>query len=413
MQQCGGLRYVGMVSWKYAKALAEARILDGEQPSNGYTILLFLRVATGEIYDMKFINGATEKKLVRLEGFASIGRIAISLIHELNNPLDIIRRYVRSLHDQMAKDDPNREYVEQIQNGLMRISDVIGGLIDFTRANTSKFGPTDIRQSIEQSLSFYRQQISAQNIIVETEFDENIPTIMNADIGCVFRNIVENAIQAMPNGGTLSIAAEMCSPQLLRARFSDTGPGIPDELKESIFDPFFTTREPGQGIGLGLFISREIVESYSGTLEARSVLGIGTTFAVNLPMYRGKILVMDDEKHIRDLTARMLNNIGYKVITTMDGSDAIELYKEAKDSGRSYDAVILDLTVPDGMGGEEAIQRLLEIDPEVRAISSSGYINDPVVANFRDYGFRNTIHKPYSLEALDTLLHAVITSTDT
>ncbi len=367
---------------------------------------------------MKLINGAidqkaSEKRIVRLEGFASIGRLAVNLIHELNNPLDGIRRYVRLLHDQMSEDDPKREYVEQIQNGLIRISDVVSGLVDFTRVNTSESGPTDIRQSIEQSLSLYSQQISAQNIIVETEFDGDIPTIMNADIGCVFRNIVENAIQAMPTGGTLSIEAGMYSPQLFEARFSDTGPGIPDELKESVFDPFFTTRGPEQGIGLGLFISREIVESYSGTLEVRSVLDIGTTFVVDLPMYKGKILIMDDEKYVRDLTAGMLSSIGYKVITTIDGSDAIELYKEAKDSSRPYDAVILDLTVPGGMGGKEAIQRLLEIDPEVRAISSSGYADDLAVADFRDYGFRNALHKPYSLEDLDTLLHAVITDTDT
>lgn len=238
---------------------------------------------------MKLINDTidrktSEKRLVRLEGFASIGRLAINLVHELNNPLDGTRRYVRLLHEQMSEDDPKREYVEQIQNGLIRISDVVSGLVDFTRANTSESGPTNIRQSIEQSLSFYRSQILAQNIIVETELDGNIPTIVNADIGCVFKNIMKNAIQSMPNGGTLSIEAEMNSSQLFEARFSDTGPGIPDELKESIFDPFFTTRGPGQGIGLGLFISREIVESYSGTLEVKSILGEGTTFIVDFPM---------------------------------------------------------------------------------------------------------------------------------
>jgi CheY-like chemotaxis protein/anti-sigma regulatory factor (Ser/Thr protein kinase) len=304
-----------------------------------------------------------------------------------------------------------RMYVEQIQDGLTQVSSVVEGLIDLTRANTSsalRTEPAEVKQLIERSLVRYRELISSQNIKVETGYGEDIPTIRNADVEHVFANIVKNAIQAMPDGGTLSIKAHMLSPRLLEVSFSDTGPGISDELRESIFEPFYTTKDSGQGIGLGLFISQEIVESYSGTIEVRSEQRQGTTFVVRLPMYRGKVLFMDDEKHIRDLASGMLSSMGYKVVTTIDGSETIELYKDARDSDTPYDVVILDLTVPDGMDGKDTIQRLLKIDPAVKAIVSSGYFDDPILASFREYGFRGALSKPYRVEDMDKILDAVI-----
>ncbi len=365
---------------------------------------------------MMLVNHITEKtqkeRVVRLEGLASIGRLAVNLIHELNNPLDGIRRYLRLMLDQMSDDDPKRVYAEQIQEGLMRISSVVDGLVDLTRANTSNSGPTDIKRSIEQAVFRHRDQISAQNIKIESEFDGDIPDIVNADVGYVFMNIVKNAIQAMPNGGTLSIQARMPSPQLLEALFSDTGSGIPRESWEKIFEPFFTTKKSGQGIGLGLFISQEVVENYGGAISVKSELGKGTTFTVELPIYKGKVLVMDDEKYIRDLISGMLSTIGYRVITTVDGAEAIELCKEAKEAGRPYDAVILDLTIPGGMGGKETVQRLLAIDPGVKAIATSGYSDDPILTDLHEYGFQGALHKPYHLEDIDRVLNMVIKDTN-
>lgn len=348
---------------------------------------------------------ASEERLVRLEGFASIGRLTVNLLHELNSPLDGTRRYVRLLLDQMSDDDPNSIYVGQIQKGLTQISDMVDRLMDFTRANSSESARTDIKQSIDRIIFSHKQLIIAQNIEVVTEFDEYIPAVLDSNVEYIFANIMVNAIQAMPDGGTLSIAAKMCSPRLLEVVFTDTGAGIPDEIQGNIFDPFFTTKGLGHGIGLGLFMSREMLESYGGEIEVRSELGKGATFIVNLPMYKGKILVMDDEKHMRDTISEMLFKTGYKVTSAIDGSEAVEMYKDANNLGRPYDAIILDLTVPGGMNGKEAIRELLEIDPEVRAIVSSGY----VMSDFGKYGFKGALCKPYDSKELDKLLDAVIT----
>ena len=225
-----------------------------------------------------------EKRLIRSEKLASIGRLSANLAHELNNPLDGALRYVRLLLDQMSKEDPRRIYAEHTRDGLTRMANMVRGLLDFARKSTRFLSPTDIPQSIRRILSYFSDQISAQNIKIEAEFDENIPVILNADVEQIFTNIIKNAIQAMPDGGTLSIGAGMATSQLLEVRFSDTGSGIPDEIQETIFDPFFTTKSFGQGIGLGLSISQGIVESYNGSIDVESELGKGTTFVVALPM---------------------------------------------------------------------------------------------------------------------------------
>ena len=235
------------------------------------------------------ISEATEQRtvkedLVRPEKLASMGRLCANLAHELNNPLDGVLRYVRLLLDQMSQDDSRRIYVEHARDGLMRMASMVRGLLDFARRSASVFSPIDIPQSIRRLLSSFGDQISAQDIKIEAELDENIPVIMNVDVEQIFINIIKNAIQAMPDGGTLSVKAKMLSPQLFEVRFSDTGPGIPDEMRGTIFEPFFTTKDIGEGVGLGLSISQEIAESYNGSIDVESKLGKGTTFIVRLPV---------------------------------------------------------------------------------------------------------------------------------
>ena len=228
-----------------------------------------------------------EKKLIRSEKMASIGRLSSNLAHELNNPLDGVLRYVRLLLNQMPEDDSRRIYAEQARDGLMRMANMVRGILDFARRSTPVFAPTDIAQSIRRILSYFSDLISTQNIRVEAEFDENIPVVLNADVEQIFMNLIKNAIQAMPNGGTLSINVRMRSSRLLEARFSDTGPGIPDGIREMIFEPFFTTKDVGQGVGLGLSINQGIAESYNGSIDVESKLGEGSTFIVRLPISKG------------------------------------------------------------------------------------------------------------------------------
>ena len=185
----------------------------------------------------------------------------------------------------MPEDDPRRVYAERARDGLERIEDkIIGGLSELAQRSLPVLRSTDITQSIRQILASFKYEISSQKIKVDTEFNGNIPAVFNADVAHIFENIMKNSIQAMPDGGTLSIKTAMVSSQLLEVMFKDTGVGIPDNVQARLFEPFYTTKEIGQGVGLGLAISQGIAESYNGTIGVESEPGKGTTFIVRLPI---------------------------------------------------------------------------------------------------------------------------------
>jgi len=241
----------------------------------------------------------------------------------------------------------------------------------------------------------------------------------------------------MPEGGTIRLMAEnitvgpensstMKQGKYVKITIKDEGTGIPKGDLPKIFDPYFTTKTKESGLGLATAYS--IIKKHDGYITVESELDAGTTFYIYLPASengsvsqkdeegktlggKGKILVMDDEKAIRDLSAEMLESIGYEVALARDGAEAIEIYKLAKDSGNPFNVVIMDLTVPGGMGGREAVEKLREIDPGVKAVVSSGYTNDPVMVDFKKYGFSGVIAKPYKFAELSEVLHKTITKT--
>ena len=240
----------------------------------------------------------------------------------------------------------------------------------------------------------------------------------------------------MPEGGIVKLYADnvivraedslpLEDGEYVRISIEDQGTGIPGNHLQRIFDPFFTTKQ--EGSGLGLATSYSVIKRHGGHIIVESQMGVGTTFQVYLPASpgavlsemmgdeneipvtgSGKVLVMDDEKHVSDLAAEMLSSIGYKVTTTIEGAEAVEMYEQARDSGEPYDAVIIDLTVPGGMDGKETIEKLVNIDPEIKAAVSSGYSNDPIMADFRDYGFKGVIAKPYKVMELSAVLYGIM-----
>jgi CheY-like chemotaxis protein len=249
----------------------------------------------------------------------------------------------------------------------------------------------------------------------------------------------------MPQGGTVTISFEnvritredylpLNEGYYVKISLQDEGLGIKQEHLERIFDPYFTTKDVGsqKGVGLGLAIAYSIIKKHSGHIAVESSVGGGTTFHIYLPAYgkevvtdkelsgvydeilkkKGKVLVMDDAKAVRDVTGAMLNHIGYDAEFARDGREAIALYGKAKQSGEPFDAVILDLTVQGGMGGKEAIQLLLALDPYIRAIISSGYSGDPIMSEYREYGFKTAILKPYKMEELEEILERLIRSAE-
>jgi CheY-like chemotaxis protein len=250
----------------------------------------------------------------------------------------------------------------------------------------------------------------------------------------VINNLIINADQAMPEGGEINVICEnvtvpegsalQLSPgEYVVITVEDYGCGIEPENRQKIFDPYFTTKKEGSGLGLAATYS--IIKKHGGRIDMESTSGVGTTFrlylkATDAPVTAiaveepqpirgvGRILVMDDEKGIRNLLTDMLGHLGYEVKTTMDGVSAVESYRAALKNGSGYDAVIMDLTIPGGMGGREAMTQLLEIDPDVRGIVSSGYSNDPVMAQHRLYGFSGVLDKPYMAGSLSKVLREVI-----
>ncbi|HEY6010193.1 MAG TPA: ATP-binding protein, partial [Nitrospirota bacterium] len=250
----------------------------------------------------------------------------------------------------------------------------------------------------------------------------------------VIHNLIVNADESMPRGGSVTIAAEnvtlirnnplgLDAGDYIRISVSDRGTGIPEDSFQKIFDPYFTTKRNRSGLGLATCYS--IIKRHEGRITVESSLGSGSTFHLYLPACKdaaclkqvretaiirgsGRILVMDDEEMIRDVAGRILAKVGYEVESAADGMEAITRYEQARSEGRPFDAVIMDLTIPGGMGGKETIEKLRAIDPGVKAIVSSGYSNDPIMAEFRDHGFCGVVAKPYTIKMLSEAVHTIL-----
>ena len=252
----------------------------------------------------------------------------------------------------------------------------------------------------------------------------------------ILNHLVINATQAMPGGGTIEVKLENVEltagflPPLpagpyVKLSLKDHGEGIQPENLPRIFEPYFTTKKGGSGLGLATAYS--VVRKHEGQIRVESTPGAGTTFLIYLPASvqkpvqradsdqrdffgQGRLLLMDDEPDILAVGSEMLRAYGYDVETARDGADAIARYIAAKDAGQPFAAVIMDLTVPNGMGGRDAMRGLKEVDPDVKGIVSSGYSFDPVMGNYREYGFCGIIPKPYRTEDLGRVLMEVLGS---
>ena len=259
--------------------------------------------------------------------------------------------------------------------------------------------------------------------------------IDSGQINQVVNNLVINAVQAMAGGGTMTVTTAnvvvddehpreyMGIGPYVEVAIQDEGHGIPPEIQDKIFDPYFTTRE--KGTGLGLFSAYSIISKHGGWITLESEVGKGTTITFYLPadldavippcsgrskvvLVTGRILVMDDDELIRKALRRLLESLGFRVETAADGTKAVELFKAAKSVGKPFGAVILDLTVPGGMGGVKVLQHVREIDPDIGAIVSSGYTNAPIMAHHEDHGFQGRLAKPFTAAELSEVLEQVL-----
>lgn len=282
--------------------------------------------------------------------------------------------------------------------------------------------------------------LSGAGVECSYEMPENLSPVEidETQIRQVIHNLTVNAQEAMRWGGKLKARAEnvainsslglpLKEGAYVRISIEDEGIGIPEEDIQKLFDPYFTTKEMGsqKGMGLGLTICYSIVKNHEGVMTVTSKVGKGTTFHVYLPAFqgmllqtkpaletvilgKGKILYMDDEDSVRDIAGEILSFIGYTVQFARDGEEAIALYRQAMETSEPFSAVIMDLTIPGGMGGKEAIKKLAQIDPQIKAIVTSGYSNDPIIHEYSNHGFADVILKPYNVGELGRVVGKVV-----
>ncbi|MGB9595346.1 MAG: PAS domain S-box protein [Candidatus Poribacteria bacterium] len=375
-----------------------------------------------------------EAEIQKINKLESLGILAGGIAHDFNNILTSIlgNLSLARLH----KDEEEKEKrLEEAEKATMTATGLTQQLLTFAKGGLpiKKFG--SIKDLLKDSTEFVlrgsnvKPLFSIKDDLWNLEMDES-------QIDRVIQNVVINAAQAMPEGGIIWVSAEnvylhenhihsINEGKYIKLSIKDSGMGIPKEHLSRIFEPYFTTKQKGSGLGLAICYS--IIKNHGGYIEVESELGVGSNFIIYLPASdksvskekteldlsvvkgKGKVLVMDDEASIRDLMKNMLSVFsGYEVFTAKDGLEAVNLYKQEMDSGRPFDVVILDLTVPGGMGGKEAMQELLEIDPNVKAIVYSGYSNDPIMSNYKEYGFKEVIAKPFKVKELSETLHRVI-----
>lgn len=371
-----------------------------------------------------------EQKMQKLE---SLGILAGGIAHDFNNILTGIIGNISVA--KLFIDDTHKSYpaLAGAEKAVVRATELARQLLTFAKGGEPVKKVVSLRHLVNESVSL---MLHGSNVKGLVDIPDSIHAI-DADegqISQVFHNIIINATQAMPGGGALTVSAQnemldrnnsMSLPPgtYTCLTFTDEGCGIPAADQKKIFDPYFTTKL--SGTGLGLASSHSIIIRHGGHINVSSKIDRGTTFTIHLPSVGatfsesqpqavtqalscsgGSVLVMDDEEVIRQLAALMLKEIGYRVTTCADGAEAIGYYKAARESGTPYFAVIMDLTIPGGMGGKEAAREILAIDPIARLIVSSGYSNDPIIADFIAYGFSGAIAKPYRIGELAQVLRA-------
>lgn len=398
-----------------------------------------------------FVRDITERKrcergLVRAEKLESIGVLAGGIAHDFNNILTGILGNIELAKLERSPDEAAAN-LDLAAEATMRAAGLTQQLLTFAKGGDPVRKIADIEEVVRESATF---ALTGSNSKVEFSFEDAIypAEIDKGQIGQVIHNLVVNASQAMLKGGTINICVRnmptlvnesvgSCEGRFVQIEVRDDGVGIPPENLKSVFDPYFTTKQE-IGNGLGLAVVHSIIQKHNGRIEVDSEVGVGSTFSIILPACTsdqalkleaekpteakaedvvrygtGRILVMDDESSIRDLAGKVLSQNGYAVAGAADGTDAIELYQQAMEKNDPFDVVILDLTVPGGMGGKDAIRRLSEIDPNVKAIVCSGYANDPVMAVPEKHGFAGVVTKPFKPATLLTAVHQVLSSVET
>ena len=374
-----------------------------------------------------------EDEHLRIQKLESIGTLAGGIAHDFNNLLQAILGNIQLAKRVLNPEDKPFSWLTSAEKAGDQAKDLSYRLLTFAKGGEPFKQVTAITRLLRETVQL---ALSGSNISAEFVLDENLYSleIDEGQMKQVISNIVINATEVMPRGGRITVTAHnlpalrgtnlpLQGRNYVHISVEDQGIGIAPKNLPKVFDPYFTTKGMGseKGKGLGLTICHSIITRHDGLISIESTPGVKTIVHIYLPEAdesckalqdsptimeprKERILLMDDEDFVRDVTSEMLVQLGYEVQLAKDGDEAIETYAKALEKGVLFDAVILDLTIPGGTGGDEAILKLLEIDPNVKGILSSGYADNNVMNDFREFGFKGVISKPFNFDELASVI---------
>ena len=409
------------------------RTKDGRIITGNLAFRTFLQPESGVRAIEGFIEDITERKQAELaqltaERLESLGLLAGGVAHDFNNLMGGIFGYINLASEETSVTNI-RAHLSKAMSTIDRARGLTGQLLTFAKGGVPIQKTTSLIPFLQDTAQF---ALSGSNVSSSFEIGENL-WLCNIDknmIGQVIDNIVINAQQSMPAGGTIKVSAHnisikekehipLAAANYIKISIKDSGVGIPNEILPRIFEPFFTTKTKGHGLGLATCYS--IIKRHGGSIDAESQFGKGSTFHIYLPastesvstptnvpseMHKGTgtILIMDDEVVIRESVAEMLGSLGYTVVCKDNGKDAIDFFISETKADRKIAGMIFDLTIPGGIGGKEAIKEIRNLDMNIPVFVTSGYSEDPVIANPNRYGFTASISKPFTLDELSRML---------
>jgi PAS domain S-box-containing protein len=373
-----------------------------------------------------------EEEFIKNDKLESLGVLAGGIAHDFNNLLTAILGNISLAKIYQDSHDKLMERLNAAEKASGRARDLTQQLLTFSKGGEPIKKTLCIGNLIQEAASFALR--GSGEVFRLTRGKDIWPVEVDAgQMSQVIQNLLINADQAMPKGGIIHISCEnhlidsknhlpLKAGKYVKITIKDNGTGIPKEYISKIFDPYFSTKQKGSGLGLATVYS--IINKHDGYITVESIPGKGTTFYIYIPASNkkivghcksevnsyeasGKILIVDDEEVVRKIAASMLTKLGFEVDFAFDGKQALKMYKSSQRTNQTYSAILMDLTIPGGMGGKETIKKLLKIDPGVKAIVSSGYSNDPIMSNYSHYGFRGVIAKPYKFEELSQVIKQI------
>jgi two-component system, cell cycle sensor histidine kinase and response regulator CckA len=402
-----------------------APIRDKQSETIG--IVLVFRDITGQ-YQM-------EQEMQKMEKLESLGILAGGLAHDFNNLLTAIMGNVSLVKMQLGAEHKSFARLTDVEKAARRAADLTQQLLTFAKGGAPIKKPALVSEIAREACLFALagSKVKCLYTIPATLWSAEVD---KGQMNQVFNNLIINSIHAMPAGGTVHInfenvvvydkeVASLKAGDYVKITFRDEGAGIPEDNLAKIFEPYYTTKAEGSGLGLATVSS--IIKRHEGYVTAESTIGVGTTFTIFIPALKdtifpvseevkgaqtghGKVLIMDDESIIRKVAGDILNELGYEAAFASDGKDAIEVYLRAEKEKKPFDVVIMDLTIPGGMGGKEAVKKLQSISHHAKVIVSSGYSMDPIMAEYEKHGFCGVVCKPYNAREISEVLSKVLKS---